>query len=420
VLILNTHSVLNTGDLAITLAEIQLLRRGFPDQEIAITSRTPDIDHPYFSSLGIRLFPPLSPAPSIFDGKTRKGIEILKNVGALRSKMGLVRQIKASDLVISSGGGYFWSNRRFFPGPMFFQNYLHLKLATILRKPVILFPQSFGPFYNRPAFGLLRNLLESDAVVSIFARERTSQELLNGLLRDIDARAKVDSCPDIAFCLDALDGSEKPSLRLDLPKPVVAVTVRDWDFPETKSEPEKRKKRDEYLGSLVSACSRIFQRHRGSFVVFAQARGPGRFENDVAISREFTDLLTKSLPETNVRSIPLKACVSPELIINILSLADLLLATRFHSAIFAFLAGTPAISISYQPKSNGIMNSLGLGEFCLDIANIDSDRIVHLADHILCDHVTIRNKLMDDVAQLKRTAEDTLNRAMTMALHRGE
>ncbi|HDL64387.1 MAG TPA: hypothetical protein ENH12_03255 [Proteobacteria bacterium] len=161
ILLLNTHSTLNLGDTGIVLAQIQILEKIFPDLKISLTSRTPRIDRAFYGPLGIKIYPPFIPAPGVFTGIRAKCMGCLKNLVNLPEKYRLLREIKDSDLIISNGGGYFYSYRKTIPGPTFIQYVLHIKLAIFLNKPVILFPQSFGPFSNSIAPGLLKRILQN-------------------------------------------------------------------------------------------------------------------------------------------------------------------------------------------------------------------------------------------------------------------
>jgi colanic acid/amylovoran biosynthesis protein len=410
VLITNTHSALNSGDLAITLAEVQLIKRHRAVEAVTLTSRTPGIDREFLEPLGGRLLPPLVPAPSVFDGAPAKAIRTVKECVAVRSKAALIKEMKRCDLVIGSGGGYFWSNRRRLPGPMFLQNYLHLLIPCLLRKPVILFPQSFGPFFNTTVARFIRELLNREEVVRVFVREEISRDVVHELVEQ-ENRHKIDICPDVAFCLDRTAVRE-PLARLRLPKPIVGVTVRQWDFPDHPARTEKIHKQAEYLRAVADACLKIHREWHASIMVFAQARGPGAFEDDSGISDELVQLLKQSMPAERVARITLPRAVHPTELLRLLSTVDLLIATRFHSAIFAFLAEIPAISIAYQPKSTGIMSSLGFDRYSLDIAAVDPATISELAGEILEQHEDITATVARRMERVRTTAMGKLKSAL--------
>jgi colanic acid/amylovoran biosynthesis protein len=399
ILLLNTHSVLNTGDAGIVLAQVQWCRKVFSHPEIGLTSRTPDLDRLFYGPMGIHVHSPFISPPSLFAGKGQKLMACLKDLITLKPKGRLARAIKESDLVISSGGGYFYSNRSVFPGPIFFQNWLPLAATVRWEKPVFFFPQSFGPFYNSVAPVMLRRILENRNVKKIFAREDVSLHLLQGLLRQKD-QGKLDICPDMAFSLEMREEGVGPPARLNLPRPIVALTVREWDFPG-RSHPEKRQLRENYLQALEKACETIYRNWKGSIVIFPQARGPGIFENDRIISMKLWEKVRTSVPEGHLAVVDLPDLLPPSSIVNLLAQVDLLIATRFHSAIFAALARTPFISIGYQAKSLGTLKNLGLETFSIDISEISPDRIMALTEPLLKDCEAYRDRIARAVSETR-------------------
>ena len=346
VLVLNTHSVLNSGDAGIVLAQIGLLREFLPGAEISLTSRTPRLDETFYEPMGIRVLPPLIPAKGIPRG--------------IRGRGELLRALRKCDLVLASGGGYFWSNRRVFPGRVFFQNVLPVLRAAGLEKPIAFLPQSFGPTFSRPARAFLSACLNGRSVARIFAREKASFDFVKGLLGGRPNAEKVSLCPDLAF---ALGGPESDSAGLDpgLPRPVLAVTLRTWDFPGAGGPAAVEKMRRAYFDGMVEAARRFIQAGNGSALVLSQVRGPWAYEDDRVISRQFAEALGRAAGASRVRLIDPPEAALPGQIIGILRRTDAVMATRLHSAIFALLAGRIPVVIGYQPKSAGTMDLLGLG-----------------------------------------------------------
>ncbi|MBN1224502.1 MAG: polysaccharide pyruvyl transferase family protein [Candidatus Aminicenantes bacterium] len=405
--IVNTHSVLNSGDTGIVLAQIRFLKKHFPSLQISLSSRTPRLDDKIYSPLDVKLLPPLIPAPSIYSGAGEKIRECLKNLFNIRSKIAFMREIKHSNLVISSGGGYFWSHRRFLPGPMFLQNYLHIKLATLRRKPVIFFPQSFDPLRSGTAVRLIRDILEGESVIRIYAREELSAGYLKQILGKTDA---LRICPDMAFLLDFEDrdtDTQSPG-SLQLKKPIIAMTLRQWDFPEGKDAKSRAEKHDAYLENLKETCRSVYEEWNGSVVLFCQSRGPGSFEDDRIITNKLKRSLKEILPAENFRLVDLPEAADPHAIMALLSQADFLIATRFHSAIFALIAGTPVISISYQQKSSGIMKTLGLERFDINISDFHPKRIIDLGEEILNHAEEIRKHMRQTVLDMRNAIEADL------------
>ncbi len=391
IVLLNTHSTLNAGDAGIVLAQIRLLRDYWPRAVISLTSRTPEIDRPVYESLGGEVYPPLTPAPGVFIGVRKKFGNTLINLVNFKDKRDLLSAIRDSDLVVSSGGGYFYSYRRHFPGPTFLQHLLHLELARAYAKPVIFFPQSFGPFANPPASRMCRSILRAPNVLKVFVRENISRTLLLDLL-GADGGEKIAICPDLVFLLEPGEGRPPPGFISALRHPVLALTLRDWHFPRAASGPGTHTAREKYLSSMLEIASSFLRRFGGTVVVVPQVRGPDLLEDDTIISREFVRRSGEMGGRDKVLLAPPSILGSPSDLIDLISRADLVLATRFHSSVFALLAKIPVVTVGYHHKASGILEELGLERFLVDISEITPASVLPLLEQLMEDRAGWREK----------------------------
>lgn len=385
VVILNGHSVLNTGDAAIMQAQIGLLREVFNEPRIVVTSRTASRDRGFYSRLGVDVLPPLFAAPSVFGSSWRALVGCARDLLSVAAKGRLLAAVRHADLVMSSGGGYFFSTRRRVPGPMFFQAWLHCALAQRLGKPLVFAPQSFGPFANSGAARAMAGLLSHPTTKKVMAREEVSMALAQDLLDASGTADRVSLCPDLAFLFDPPNAFELSTVRPATQAPVLAVTARDWLFPACRDRSERRVARRGYLDKLQEVCVRFHRRWGGSILIYAQSRGPGRLEDDRAISAELANALRDHLPPAHVDHVDLAEDASVAEVASVLARADLLLATRFHSAILAMVIGRPVIALGYQPKSVGMMQMLGLERFCLAMDSFEPPHLMSLVDELLAD-----------------------------------
>ena len=410
IVIINTHSTLNSGDAGIVMAQLQFLRKHFPDVRIVMTSRTPVLDRELFLPFDVTLLPPLVPTPVIFSAGSKKIRENLINLFSIRSRFRLFKEIRRCDLVIVCGGGYFYSNRRVFPGPMFLQHYSHLLLAIFFKKPLFFFPQSYGPFRNRTSSYLMKKILRSAFVKKIWIREEISFNFLSDLIGNRGTRLEI--CPDMAFYLDQKVGSGENSAFHDKLKPVVALTLRNWSFPELKTGESRIAKREEYLITLVEVCRYICEDLNGSLLFITQSRGIAGSEDDRIITDEIIDRLKGLVPEDRIYCPEIENNADPLHVASILSKADLVIATRFHSAIFALSSGVPVISISYQYKSEGIMKMLMLDQFCLQISNLKGEKVISLVNEIIENYDPIKKKIEENCLKMKTNIEKTIKNGM--------
>jgi polysaccharide pyruvyl transferase WcaK-like protein len=62
--------------------------------------------------------------------------------------------------------------------------------------------------------------------------------------------------------------------------------------------------------------------------------------------------------------------------LEIMRSADAIVATRFHGAVLPMAICTPALAISYNPKTVEAMRQMGAGEWVVDFYQIDADTVV--------------------------------------------
>ena len=413
VLIVNTHSTLNAGDAAIVLAQIRFLRKVLKNVDISLTSRTPKLDRAVYFSEGVRVLPPIIPAPSIYRGAVQKAWGPLRDLAALGAKRESLKALDEADLVIASGGGYFWSNRRWMPGLMFLQNILPVRLAGRKGKPIIFFPQSFGPVFAPVHRRLLQKTLGADSILKIFAREQRSEDFLHDLILDKGIQDKIEICPDMTFLLEERSPkATPPEDGRPLARPVVALTLRPWDFPEASGRADRRKLGRRYFDELELFCAHIIKKRHGSILIYPQAKGPGSFEDDRFISREFWARLRRTLPSADIHYFAGDGPSSLAAAEAHLARADLVLATRLHSAILALIRSIPALAIGYQPKTGSIMARLGLDRYSFEIDRLKASDLTAAADGILDAPAAFREKLRPRLAAVENEVGDKLERSL--------
>jgi polysaccharide pyruvyl transferase WcaK-like protein len=55
---------------------------------------------------------------------------------------------------------------------------------------------------------------------------------------------------------------------------------------------------------------------------------------------------------------------------------DVVIATRYHNVIASILAGKPVLAIGYADKFRDLMKSVGMGNMCIDVDEIDVDATI--------------------------------------------
>lgn len=412
VLIVNTHSTLNSGDTAIVLGQIALLRAQDPGVEITLTSRTPRLDRNFYRRSGVRVIPPLFHTPAGFAGKNRGRLAALLSLLLPWNALRYLFCARRADLVAAAGGGYFYTTSSSRPGLTWRQNEWHLRLALRLGKPLLFFPQSFGPFADPGSAARLLAVLAHPGTRGILVRETISRDLLQELAAKSGLSLPTILCPDMAF-------SHCPQAAADplpdhLPRPRLALALRDWAFPGADAQ-ERARAREEYLLTMVEVCRRFRVRHGGSIVLYSQVRGPAAAEDDRRLTAEILGRLAAELPATVLYHHTLPESAHPDEIVALLARCDLLLASRLHAVILSVLAGTPALALGYLPKSRGVMRELGLEDACLEITAARVDDVERRLEELLAR----RAEWPERCAVLRRRLREETARACAGLFDRG-
>jgi colanic acid/amylovoran biosynthesis protein len=376
ILLINNHSILNAGDYAILLQTLRLLHQAFPDAEIVLTFNDPIPARAALPTYRIYSAPYAWGRQLVADRRilhqpkiVRAGylLALLAGVLIVRQrtkpirtfcnpeKQALIEELAAADLVVACGGGYLYHSFLFASALMV--------SAIIMQQPLVMLPQSIGPFYHSLQIQLARFILQRAALV--FARESISWQRA----RDLGAAA-VFCEPDLAFGFPAAPRSlAKAWLQQYLPRHLttsmyVGITAMDWQQQNRRFAGQQR-----YEQELVAFINRLTT-HNAIVVLFAQTCGPSRSEDDRYVNMR----IIKHVRDPQ-RVIAIHEPIHPSLLQALYGCMDYFVATRLHSFIFATNAGVPAINIGYLTKSEGILRDMGMLDRWIDIERFDSERL---------------------------------------------
>lgn len=258
----------------------------------------------------------------------------------------------------------------------------YFRLAQRLKKPVIVLPNSFGPFEGLLVKPQIKNVLSKCLFVS--AREAISSKILGDVLG-----TEVPNFPDLGYYLKSTDREigKKICQQFGVPlgaKECVALTLRPYRFPGS-SDPAAS------FSSYIDAVAHLV-RHladKGFYPVFVtHVAGPSAHENDRLAIHEVRSRLNDVEHswvdfEGDCRDIQ-----------AVYSCMDYLVGTRFHSVIFAQNSGVPCLAIAYGGnKSVGIMVDMGLGDYVTPIEDVTGETLCSQFDSLVENAEEIKEKM---------------------------
>jgi len=385
IMITNAYSYKNKGDAAIIICMLKELNRQFKGTEITISTHDRyDISRKIFGDYSYH--PNIQ---TIVYGTTKS-----RAIKALRALLFFVRLLifkvffrfrpyflftadekikikkyEETDLVIACGGGYLITRGKFdIIGTILFA--LGFYLATFFNKPIILYNQSIGPFGSRFHLPLLKFFLKPAKV--IICREMlTYRRLEKAGLKNIMLGA------DIAFIL-------KPK-KDDFPEqqdgePKVGISVRKW-LNESRQRYYENKIKN-FIEMMAKKYPKIV------FYFIPQVIYQENEDNDLIVSNRIVSKLSGFAKK---HTIIISRDLHPGSLMSIIGNMDFFIGTRMHSNIFALSSGVKTIAIAYEPKSFGIMNGLGLGEYVMHMADVTEEKLEKKFEQLKNDKNYLKN-----------------------------
>ena len=293
----------NAGDEAMLAAMIEVLSD--MDPKVNITVISADVD----------------------DTVKRHGVKAVSwmNFGEI------IGAIRRADILLSGGGSLL---QNVTSGRSLYYYLAIIGLAQFLGKPVMLYAQGIGPVYGRFARRFMRYI--GNRVSLITVRDKGSREEIESLGID---RPSLEVTADPVLAIHPVDcGIGRTILgkyKASGAKPVVGISVREW------------REWEYYKDVLAVAADRIAEEFDAR-VVFI----PMQYPEDVKTA----EIIVKKCKKPMTL---LEGEYSTAELMSVIGNVDMLISIRLHALIFAGVMGIPMIGISYDPKIDRFMDSIG-------------------------------------------------------------
>lgn len=396
--ITNAYTWYNKGDAGILLGIVNLLKEIYGDEiEINVLSFTPNEDKKRYckdntiKNVYSNILNPF-PYKHTFLGKN---IAILKLIIKMLkiymlSKFSIKKLLKEqkefeilndSDLIVVCGGG-FLGGKKYDSLMHLFQIYIN----TLFNKPVIVMGTSIEPMKK----GIIKNYTEKvlKRVDYIYAREIITYKYLETFLPN----DKFELIPDMAFMLEDLnkDNTKIQELKQRY-QYVCGITVRKWNFPNCANSKERM---DNYINAIAKTIDYFYKEVNTIFVFVPQVIVKNGNDTDVAYKVKEKLLNKESLIiiEDDISPIEIKALISN---------FDIFIGTRMHSNIFATTMHVPTVAIAYEKKTNGIMKTVNLDEYVLNIDTLDAQELIAKIEKSIKNKEEIKKMLENRIPEIR-------------------
>ena len=317
----------NMGVGALTVSEVEILRRIAADRGLKVR---------------IDIIEGLSDRPPYVTGDDIS----IRPSRPLRKPLAYFRAIRAADLVIDIGGGDSFSD--IYGGRRLTQMFLMKYLTHLARRPLVLAPQTFGPFRHRLSAFLARQSIRLSALTS------TRDSLSTDYLQEMGITTDVIEASDVALRLPFDPPPARPAdgpVRVGINVSGLLMSggyTRDNMFGLQMDYPQLMRDIIQGFADHPEPCEIHLVPH-----VIAWQQGGG-LEDDHAASLR----LREEFPEVTVAP----AFTSPSEAKSHIACMDFFMGARMHACIAAFSSGVPVVPMAYSRKFAGLFGSLGYDE----------------------------------------------------------
>lgn len=293
----------NAGDEAMLAAMLEVLGDLEPNLHITVISAAPE------------------------DTATRHGVDSVSWLDF----MGIFRALRSASLLISGGGSLLQNvtSRR--------SLYYYLGvigLAELLGVPVMLYAQGIGPICGHLPRRVMRFIASRARLITVRDRGSLSELKSLGI-----TRPKIECTADPVLAIHKVGREAGRSILktygVSAATPIVAFSVRDW-----QGEAGFKK--------VIASVSDRVTRELGARVVFL----PMQYPEDVSAAR---DIMEQKSEDATV----LEDEYTTSELLSLVGNMDLMVGIRLHALIFAGVMGVPMAGVSYDPKIDRFLSSIG-------------------------------------------------------------
>ncbi len=329
----------NMGVGALSVAEVAILRRIAQARDIPIL---------------IKVIDGFAERPAYVTGDD---IEI-RLARPLRKPLDFFSAVRGSDMVIDIGGGDSFAD--IYGRRRLTQMFLMKYLTHLAGKPLVLAPQTFGPFKHRLSTFLAKQTIRLSNITA------TRDGLSVACLREMGITGEIIEASDVALRLPY----DLPAERLEGGPVKVGINVSgllmsggytrnnmfglQMDYPQMMRD-ILRHFTDHPDGCEVHLVPHVISWQRGAL------------EDDYAASVK----LAEEFPSATIAA----AFTSPSEAKSYIANMDFFMGARMHACIAAFSTGVPVVPMAYSRKFAGLFGALGYDE-TVDCTTQSSEEIL--------------------------------------------
>lgn len=265
--------------------------------------------------------------------------------------------------------------------------------------PYIFLPQAWGTFEKADIAVWTRKLCEKATL--LFSRDQESSKYLFSLCHQpLD---HIRMAPDIVFRFQGAPSNAGASVLRNLgyevgTRPLIGLVPNMRVYERTSGVGAD----NEYVHLLVEIANYCIE-ELGVSVLLApnEIMVPGKIGQD----DRFLCGIIHSLINRNEYCFTIREYYPSEIIKSVLSHLDLLIASRFHSLVFALSSGIPVMAIGWSHKYLELLSLFGLNDYVCNHDQLDQASVINMLDRAWVTRKDNKKRISDVLPAIQRDVD---------------
>jgi len=293
------------------------------------------------------------------------------------------------------------------------------KLITLqLKRPLVLLPQTYGPFNDPGRRKTAQNILRN--ATAAWARDDRSFDVLCEMLGNSFDSQRHHKGVDVAFSLP-VSKPEKPLsdniselLVVDRNTETIGFNVSGLIFSDPTAAKERYGFKADYRKLVVALLRRILAESDVNIILIPHVNAElGSYESDpganLAVMEQLADvgngrieILSPDYNESEVKWV--------------ISQLDWFCGTRMHSTIAGLSTGVPTTAIAYSLKTQGVFETCGQGNHVVDPRYLCTEDVIEAAFESFQERLQTRKHLNEMLPAVKKRAEEQMDNIVSACI----
>ncbi|MFC1888627.1 polysaccharide pyruvyl transferase family protein [Thermodesulfobacteriota bacterium] len=270
-------------------------------------------------------------------------------------------------------------------------------IAILMRKDLVLLPQTYGPYKSAIARIVARFILSR--AHRIYSRDTQSITIVRDLLGKQAEKKAIVSCPDVAFSLMIREPANlaiDPQLSSQDGQVLVGFNVSGLLYIGGYTRKNMFGLRCDYPELVRHLLARLLDIAGIHVLLVPHTFGSAPQDDQGACRRAWEAVV----PEVKDRVHLLTGEYDQNEIKAIIGRCDFFIGSRMHACIAALSQGIPSIGLAYSRKFLGVFDMVGMSNMVLDMRQMSAEELIERCLSQFEERQTVTESLSRSVADI--------------------